>query len=112
MCNTKQMGPKIIIQIIHKGHPLCGRKGVLIKIGRGKDPRVKVRLSDGSELEIKKSWTELQPDDISKVPEYTEHLLEASGLLEMVKRIKEFKGRSDDIEKKISRPVKRAKRIK
>jgi hypothetical protein len=106
------MGSKIIVEIIHKSHPFCGRKGVLIKVGRGKDPRVKVRLRGGSELEMKRSWTDLPTDDISEVSEHPEHLLEASSLLEMVKRIKEIKGRNNDAEQIVSRQTRRSKRIK
>ena len=92
------MGAKIIVEIIHKAHPFFGQKGVLLKVGRGKDPKAKIRLKDGSEVEIKRSWVNFQDTPDSDPPDETEHLLDASSLLEIVKRIEEIKRQSDIVE--------------
>lgn len=96
MRNTKHMGSETVVKITHKTHPLCGRRGVLVKSGRGKDPLVKLRLKGGTEVALKRSWTDLQPGPASGPSEAAENLFDAAGLLEIVKRVNEIKNREDD----------------
>ena len=110
MGNAKKMGSIIIVEITHKSHPLCGQKGLLIKTRIGKDPKVRVRLIDGSELEIKRSWLNLQDTSAPNATGEVEYLLEASGLLEMAKKIKEIKNQNGIVEN--SPPFKRVKKAK
>ncbi len=69
---------------------------MLVKIGRGKDPLIKVRLKSGAEVELKRSWTDLQPNPAPDPLEVAENLFDAAGLLEIVKRVNEIKNREDD----------------
>lgn len=96
MCNTKQMESETFVKITHNSQPFCRRRGVLVKTGRGKDPKIKLRLKGGVEVELKRSWTDLQPGHAPELSEAAENLFDAAGLLEIVKRVNEIKSRGDD----------------
>lgn len=96
MHKTKQMGPRKVIKITHKAHPLYGKRGELISVGKGRDPKLKVHLLNGTNVAIRRSWTDFHKDNLLKDSDGKQNLLEASDLLNMVKRIKEIKNQRDD----------------
>ena len=73
--------------ITHPQHPLCGQQVEIVRIRRGVDPDLIVRLPDGSHAAIAMSSTSYAapPDHDSQLVSH--HLLDFNGLCQVVQLI-------------------------
>ena len=70
--------------ITHPHHPLCGQQVEVIRIRRGTDPDLIVRLPDGLHAAIAMSWTDATAASQSIPPPASPHLLDLNGLRQVV----------------------------
>jgi hypothetical protein len=75
-----------LVIITHPQHPLCGQQVEIVRIRRGVDPDLIVRLPDGFHAAIAMSSTSYAapPDHDSRLPN---HLLDFNGLRQVVQLI-------------------------
>lgn len=80
--NASAMGAeRTHVIITHPHHPLNGQKCELIKVRRGPNPVLVVRMPDGKEARLPRDWTDY---DASTAPD---SLLPIEGLREIIKII-------------------------
>jgi hypothetical protein len=72
------------VTITHPHHPLVGRQVEVIRIRRGSDPDLIVRLSDGTHAAIAMSWTDYATLPNREVPASAVPLLDLKGLRQIV----------------------------
>ena len=66
--------------IIHPHHPLRGQRVQIVRIRRGPDPDLIVRLPDGLHAAVAMSWTDYAALPALAAPSTTPHLLDIDGL--------------------------------
>ena len=69
------------VTITHPHHPFNGQKCELIKVRRGPNPLLVVKMSNGKEARLPRDWTD---HDVSTAPDF---LLSIEGLRELLKII-------------------------
>jgi hypothetical protein len=80
--NASAMGAeRTHVTITHPHHPLNGQKCELIKVRRGPNPVLVVKMPDGNEARLPRDWTDY---DMSTAPD---SLLPIEGLRELIKII-------------------------
>src|SRR5947209_12618619 len=76
--------PSGFVTITHPHHPLRGQRVEIIRLRRGKDPDLIVRLPDGCHAAIALSSTDsATPPDLPP-PSRPEHLLDLDGLRQVI----------------------------
>jgi len=79
------------VTILHPNHPLCGQQVEVIRMRRGADPDLIVRLPDGLHAAIVMSWTDYAlPSDCLSPPTPT-HLLDFPGLRQAIQFIEHIR---------------------
>ena len=73
--------------VTHPYHPLCGQQVEVIRVRRGADPDLIVRLPSGLHLAIAMSWTNYASASDEPAPTVAIHLLEINGLRQMAQLI-------------------------
>jgi hypothetical protein len=68
------------VTIIHPYHPLRGQRYEVVRIRRGADPDVILRLVDGSHAAIALSWTDYRSEAPDTQPSADPPLLDLNGL--------------------------------
>jgi Family of unknown function (DUF5372) len=71
------------VTVTHPHHPLCGQRVAVIRVRRGPDPDLIIRLPDGYHGAIAASWTDylVSPDSLPQTGEVP--LLDLAGLIRM-----------------------------
>lgn len=72
------------VTITHPHHPLNGQQVTVIRIRRGADPDLVVRLPDGTHAAIAMSLTDYAATPEAELPVAATHLLELDGLRQVV----------------------------
>ena len=76
--------------ITHPCHPLRGQHVEIVRVRRGTDPDLIIRLADGRHIAIAASWTDCHgPVDIETLPPVG--LLDINGLRQMVHLIENIR---------------------
>jgi len=86
------------VTVSHPHHPLCGQQVEVVRVRRGVDPDLVVRLPDGRHASIAQSWTTEPHRPAGERPAAAAPLLAADGLRELaalVARLRE-RGRAGD----------------
>jgi hypothetical protein len=81
-----------LVTITYPNHPLCGQQVQLIRIRRGADPDLIVRLPDGHHVAIAMSWTDYALPGYPPKPPPPTYLLDFQGLrqaAEFIHRIRQ-----------------------
>jgi Family of unknown function (DUF5372) len=88
------------VTITHPHHPLCGQQVEVIRIRRGTDPDLIVRLPTGIHAAIAMSWTNYATSSDSEPPPVPTHLLDIDGLRQIVQLLDQIRqeGRSPVVE--------------
>jgi hypothetical protein len=76
-----------LVTITHPNHPLCGQQVEVIRIRRGTDPDLIVRLPSGLHAAITMSWTNYAAASTLDSPPIPSHLLDLNGLHQVVQLI-------------------------
>jgi hypothetical protein len=80
------------VTITHPHHPLSGQKVALIRLRRGSNPDLVVRLPDGSHAAIAVSLTDYgRASDESGSPPLSSSLLDLEGLRELARLIAQLR---------------------
>ena len=69
--------------VSHPHHPLCGQRIEVVRVRRGADPDLIVRLPDGRHAAIAQSWTTEPHRPAEERPAAVASLLAADGLREL-----------------------------
>ena len=77
--------------ITHPHHPLCGQQVEVIRIRRGADPDLIVRLPSGIHAAIAMSWTDYAASSDSEPPPVPTHLLDINGLRQIVQLLAQIR---------------------
>ena len=77
--------------ITHPYHPLCGQQVEVIRVRRGADPDLIVRLPSGIHATIAMSWTNYATSSDSDPPSVSPHLLDVNGLRQIVQLIDQIR---------------------
>jgi len=88
------------VTITHPHHPLYGQQVEVIRIRRGTDPDLIVRLPSGIHAAIAMSWTNYATSSDSEPPPVPTHLLDIDGLRQIVQLLDQIRqeGRSPIVE--------------
>jgi len=68
------------VTILHPHHPLRGQRGAVVRVRRGTEPDVILRLPDGSRAAIALSWTDYGNAAPAEQPNAKLPLLDLTGL--------------------------------
>ena len=79
--------------ITHPFHPLRGQQVEIIRIRRGTDPHLIVRLPDGIHAAIAVDWTDYATPSDLEPPSVPPHLLDFDGLCQVVQFIDRIRQR-------------------
>lgn len=79
------------VTIIHPSHPLDGQRGEVVRLRRGADPDVILRLPDGSHAAIALSWTDYDTPTPPQKPSGALALLDLSGLRQVVQLLERLR---------------------
>jgi hypothetical protein len=79
---TSSCSPSGFVTITRPNHPLCGQQVEIIRIRRGIDPDLIVRLPDGQHVAIAMSGTDYSNPGQSAASLSIPHLLDFQGLLQ------------------------------
>jgi hypothetical protein len=79
------------VTITHPYHPLYGQQVEIIRVRRGRDPDLVVRLPDGHHAAIAMSWTSSSPPAPLEAPPITPHLLDLNGLRQIVQLLEHIR---------------------
>jgi hypothetical protein len=79
------------VTILHPNHPLCGQQVEVIRIRRGADPDLIVRLPNGLHAAIAMSWTDYALPTCCIPPPTPTHLLDFQGLRQAAQLIEHFR---------------------
>ncbi len=71
----------------HPHHPLCGQRVTIVRIRRGDDPDLIVRLADGYHAAIAMSWTDYATTPADLVAAGNVPLLAVDGLRQMAELV-------------------------
>ena len=87
------MGAATTFQITHPFHPLCGQQVEVVRVRRGADPDLIVRLPDGCHAALAMSWTDYAaPSGLNlDPPSVAPHLLDFDGLRQIAQLIDHFR---------------------
>ena len=83
--------------IIHPHHPLCSQQVEVIRIRRGADPDLIVRLPDGLHAAIAMSWTDYAASTDPDPPPVATHLLDIKGLHQAAQLIEQIRREGRDL---------------
>jgi hypothetical protein len=75
------------VTITHPHHPLCGQQVEVVRIRRGADPDLIVRLPDGLHAAIAMSLTDYAASPEHDPPPAPMHLLDFNGLRQIIQFI-------------------------
>jgi Family of unknown function (DUF5372) len=79
------------VTITHPHHPLCGQPVEIVRVRRGTDPDLVVRLPDGQHSAIAMSWTNYVTSAEHELPAISPHLLDFDGLCQVVRLIEHIR---------------------
>jgi Family of unknown function (DUF5372) len=79
------------VTITHPHHPLRGQRCAVVRIRRGLDPDVIVRLSDGSHAAIAMSWTDYGEGPPQEHSDQALPLLDLQGLRQVAHLIEQLR---------------------
>jgi hypothetical protein len=79
---SSSQSPSGFVTITHPHHPLRGQQVEIIRVRRGIDPDLIVRLPDGQHVAIAMSGTDYAAPGQSASPHSVLHLLDFQGLLQ------------------------------
>jgi len=71
------------IVVTHPHHPLCGQQVAVVRVRRGLDPDVIIRLPSGRHAAIAMSWTDYAAPPEPAADGTPPHLLALEGLLQV-----------------------------
>ncbi|HZO26939.1 MAG TPA: DUF5372 family protein [Chloroflexota bacterium] len=77
----------------HPHHPLCGQRVEVVRVRRGADPDLIVRLPDGRHAAIAQSWTAEPHRPAAERPAAAAPLLAADGLRELAALVAHLRAR-------------------
>jgi len=77
---TSSQSPSGFVTITHRNHPFRGQRVEIIRVRRGVDPDLVVRLSDGQHVAIAMSGTDYAAPSQSALSPSIAHLLDFQGL--------------------------------
>jgi Family of unknown function (DUF5372) len=75
------------VTITHPHHPLCGQQVAIVRLRRGTDPDLIVRLPDGTHIAIAMSSTNYAAAPDPTPPGRAPHLLALAGLRQVAQLI-------------------------
>ena len=84
---SSSQSPSGFVTITHPNHPLCGQQVEIIRIRRGVDPDIVVRLPNGHHVAIAMSGTDYANPGQSLPSTFFPHLLDFLGLLQTAKLV-------------------------
>jgi hypothetical protein len=79
--------PSGLVTVTHPHHPLCGQQVEIVRIRRGADPDLIVRLPDGLHAAVAMSLTNYTAPSDYEPPPVPIHLLDFNGLRQVVQLI-------------------------
>jgi len=79
------------VTITHPHHPLCGQQVEVIRVRRGADPDLIVRLPSGLHAAIAMSWTNYATASDPDSSPVSPHLLDVNGLHQIVQFIEQIR---------------------
>jgi len=79
------------VTILHPHHPLRGQRGAVVRVRRGTEPDVILRLPDGSRAAIALSWTDYGNAAPAEQPNAKLPLLDLTGLRQVAQLIEHLR---------------------
>ena len=79
------------VTVMHPFHPLHGQKLEVVKVLRGKDSKIVVRLPDGKHSRMLREWTDYDASKVDRTLTNHPCLLDVKGLREIVQIINNIK---------------------
>lgn len=79
------------VTITHPHHPLHGQRCELVRIRRGVDPDLVIRLPDGSHVAIAMSWTDYGGAPTEALANHPLPLLDLTGLRQAVRLLEHLR---------------------
>jgi hypothetical protein len=92
------------VTITHPYHPLCGQQVEIVRVRRGTDPDLIVRLADGLHVAIAMSWTDYAASPGLDPPSIPPHLLDFDGLCRAAQLIDRIRQEGHHPQRKICLP--------
>ena len=77
--------------ITHPHHPLCGQRVAIVRVRRGDNPDLIVRLADGTHMAVAMSSTDYAAAPDHAPPAGPPHLLELRGLRQIAQLVERFR---------------------
>lgn len=91
LTTPSSQSPSGFVTIIHPHHPFCGQRVEIVRVRRGADPDLIVRLADGTHAAIAMSGTDYATSPEGATPLGASHLLDLEGLRQAAQLIEHLR---------------------